>query len=192
MKKALLLISTIGLLSLAGLAKADTLVVNGGFETGDFSGWTTYPAPDFASYFGVDNSNPHSGTYAAYFGASPLAFDGIGQTLQTVANQQYMISFWLDIDSEGDPSNNFQALWNGIVVADITSQTANEGNYMQYTASVIGTGSDSLRLQGFNGASFDYLDDVSVAVATPEPASLLLSGLALLGLPVYVRSRKRS
>jgi len=62
-------------LTLAGTAKADVcgsiagnVVANCGFETGDFSGWTLSgnlqggAPPNF--YYGVDNTNPNSGSYA--------------------------------------------------------------------------------------------------------------------------------
>ncbi len=40
------------------------LVVNPGFETGDFSGWTVTPTP-LVSGINVLPGHPHTGTYAA-------------------------------------------------------------------------------------------------------------------------------
>ncbi len=54
-------LATLALVSLAGVAQAS--VVNGGFETGDFTGWETLGTGD--SVFEIsDDSN--SGTWAAY------------------------------------------------------------------------------------------------------------------------------
>ena len=43
------------------------LIVNGGFETGNFSGWTHSTLDD--NSLGVDSFAPHSGLDAAFFGA---------------------------------------------------------------------------------------------------------------------------
>src|SRR6267378_1982555 len=60
------------------------LVKNCGFETGDFTDWTTIPAvPANNSNFGVDNRLPNSGTYAAFFEATGTFDDTITQTLTT-------------------------------------------------------------------------------------------------------------
>jgi hypothetical protein len=46
----------------AGGAQAANIAVNGGFETGDFTGWTVFPNAGTQS---VGTTNPSSGTYAA-------------------------------------------------------------------------------------------------------------------------------
>jgi hypothetical protein len=74
------------------------LIVNGGFETGDFTGWTTTPAAS-GSFFGVVNNGVpflHSGNYAAMFhGETEDSFDSISQTLATVPGLTYTVDFWL-------------------------------------------------------------------------------------------------
>src|SRR5207248_9625376 len=73
------------------------LIVNPGFETGSFSGWTFNPGPSSAST--VDNSNPHTGTYAAVLdapgtvGAPPD--EELSQTVVTTPGTFYDVSFWL-------------------------------------------------------------------------------------------------
>ena len=39
---------------------AAPILVNGGFETGNFAGWTAMPGPGI-SFFGVNNADPHTG-----------------------------------------------------------------------------------------------------------------------------------
>jgi hypothetical protein len=59
MRKYLVLITVVCSILMVQTASAD-LVVNGGFETGIFSGWTTIPAtPAGTSDFGVSNVEPH-------------------------------------------------------------------------------------------------------------------------------------
>ena len=72
------------------------IVVNGGFETGDFSGWTTSIDPVFD---GVDSFAPHSGTFAAFFG-NPSGASTISQTLTTVSGTVYSIDFWLQAEAD--------------------------------------------------------------------------------------------
>jgi hypothetical protein len=70
------------------------LVVNCGFETADFTGWTITPANP-GSLFGV-NGNPHTGDNAAFFGAiTPPFADSISQSIPTIPEQTYNVAFWL-------------------------------------------------------------------------------------------------
>lgn len=64
--------------------------------------------------------------------------------------------------------------------------------YQQFSASVVGAGSDTLVFTSVNDPGFTLLDDVSLVATTPEPVecSALLSGLVLLGLAVRRRVQK--
>jgi hypothetical protein len=81
----------VGLLALPSGASAD-LVVNGGFETGTFAGWTQFGDTSFT---GVSSGVPvHSGNFAAFFGPTDF-IGGIFQNLPTVVGQTYTLDFWL-------------------------------------------------------------------------------------------------
>ena len=56
-------------------------VTNGGFETGDFTGWVQ---TGDASFTGIDTFAARSGTYGAFFG--PTSVGGISQSFATVAS----------------------------------------------------------------------------------------------------------
>src|ERR1700737_3907412 len=60
------------------------LIVNSGFETGNFAGWTFNPGPTSGS--GVSNSNPPSGTYAAVLDdtTGPPPVEELSQTVATI------------------------------------------------------------------------------------------------------------
>ena len=90
---------------------ASELVVNGGFETGNFTGWTTLPALSGSDFY-VTSFYPHSDTYNALFAAGGQYDDSIMQSLPTVPGQSYKIEFWL-AHPYSDSSNDFTASWDG-------------------------------------------------------------------------------
>jgi hypothetical protein len=134
-------------------------VVNGGFETGDFTGWTIIPAQQ-GSLFGVSNFEPHSGNFAAYFGGvSPPFRDTIQQSIPTVAGVMYSFSYWLIND--GGPANEFRVSWGGVVIQDIVDSAA--FSYTQYTFTEMATGSSTvIEFSSYQAPSYFRLDDVSV------------------------------
>jgi hypothetical protein len=169
----------------AATLSAGSLVVNGGFETGDFTGWTQGGNTGF---MGVSDEFAYSGDYGAYFGAE--GSDGsLSQTLTTVVGTSYTLSFWLENDGSG--TNDFSVSWDGYTLLPNWTDADSFG-YTEYTFSgLIGTGSDTLTFTARNDPGFYGLDDVSVSTgsAIPEPATLGLIGAALAGLGLL---RKRS
>jgi subtilase family serine protease len=106
--------------ALVGLA-GTSIIQNGGFETGNFNGWTLvgngtngstiYNAVVSAGSFG-DNSGTnfiHSGTYGAFLGDNQIAT--LSQTLNTFPGQGYLLSFWLDNPTNGSVQQ-FLVNWN--------------------------------------------------------------------------------
>jgi hypothetical protein len=171
--RALAGLSAAGLLFVLSLqCIAAELVVNGGFETGNFSGWTTTPAST-GSLFGVESNNPHSGTFNAYFGATQLFPDSIRQNIPTVPGALYQVSFWLRND--GSPPNEVRVDFGGNTLADIGIQAAfpyrrfvfpdptlsmpSPANSL-YT--VAAGASTTLEIKAYHSPSFWRLDDVSV------------------------------
>lgn len=157
-------------------AQASNLVVNGGFETGDFTGWTVNPV----SYPMYIVANPvASGQFAAQIAGYAFGPDTLGQTITDVAGQSYKLTFsrWQDVALP----NGFSVTWNGATVfSEVDVLVA---GYQQFTLTVTGTGLDDLVFTAYNDPAFTYLDDVSLTTGVPEPTvwALMIGGFGLAG-----------
>jgi glucuronoarabinoxylan endo-1,4-beta-xylanase len=169
----------IGLLSiLAGIAGAQELAINPGFETGDTTGWTTQGSPTLT----VENTQVHSGSYACLVTNRTATWNGIAQSFTSVlqANQTYNVSAWVRLVSganqtvyltfaktDGNPTSYAQAATG---TATSTGWTQISG---QYTLNVSGTLSAlTLYAELPNSATGAYyIDDLSVQLPnlTPPP-----------------------
>ena len=177
-------------------AMAANLVTNGGFETGNLTGWsltgvTSGPAYNGIDY-GVDAADAYSGNYGAFFGP-PGGIMTLSQTLSTTPGTNYTISFWLAQDTDVTPgyTNSLAVLLGSTTAYSATNIAAQD--YTFYTVSgVASTASDLLRFSFRNDAGYFSLDDVSVIASTsstPEPATLFLIAPVLGGF-LFLRRRK--
>jgi hypothetical protein len=141
----------------ATLAVSSNLVTNGGFETGDFSGWTQ--SGDTGAT-GVIRSPVHSGTYAAEFGPNTLGF--LSQTLATTPGTSYTLTFWLSHPySDAGQGTEWLVRVGGATLMDV-HDPGNFG-YTQFTFAFTATGSTTALQFGFaEPPDYFYLDDVTV------------------------------
>src|SRR5207302_790086 len=101
------------------------VIVNGGFETGDFSGWTL--SGDSATTF-VDTGFAHSGSYAAFLGEIG-DLGSLSQTFSTTLGASYSLTFWFAGD--GETPSEFAAILGGMTLLDLVNPPFDE-NYKKY------------------------------------------------------------
>ena len=172
---------------LAASAHAN-LVTNGGFEIGNFTGWTVTNAAGGSSDISVASNFPHAGSFYARFGATGASFDTISQTLATIAGASYTVSYWLrtDVVLAAGTDDAFQFNWDGGAVEDSLVNLGDTPYTLHTATRVASSTSTTISFAARNFPGFDRLDDVSVdflsgpppAVGVPEPGSLALVGLA--------------
>ncbi len=154
------------------------LVTNGGFETGDFSGWQVSLAGQGSS-LSIFGSGSFDGAFHASFGATGGAYDAISQTLGTTAGQQYEIRLW--VQNFGIELDSLQILWEGGVVTDLTPLGTGLEAWESISLVVDATQSGSaFTIRSFDGQGAIGVDAVSVTLV-PAPGVGVLALAALAG-----------
>ena len=176
-------LATIG----APLLAQATPLVNGGFETGDFAGWTGIGD---TSFNGVQCPGAGPGVFegrcSAYFGPVE-APGGITQTVDFgAAGVPWNLSFALKAD--GSAPSSLTVRFGTQTLLSLTDPPA--GDFTLYHFSGVSTAASmALAFTFFDPTSFLFLDGVSVS-AVPEPATAGLLGVGLAAL--LVRRRRRT
>jgi len=207
-------VSVIATFGLAGAAQAAPveLAVNGGFETGDFTGWAQFPGTGGAASQQIVTTNPSSGTFAARLtennpAANILKQANLAPGLWT-AGQEITISF----DYRGTTAAGglmFVELFNELdgggvgpgsgIIGGPLFGGATADTWQTFTTTAFAgpdtSGGITLQLAAICGADANcvsdfYIDNVSiVADVVPIPAAVWLFGSAL-GMMGWTRRRK--
>ena len=179
MIKKLLIFAAIAMLFVgvqAGTASAD-LVLNGSFQTGDFTNWTQSGDNTF-SYVSTASTGAPAGSTEAMLGTNG-SNGTISQTINTTVGQAYTVSFWLASDDFlQTPTTYFKALWNGAVETTnpgLPSYTVGAFDYTQFVFTGIATSANTTLAFNYENDNAGYhLTDISAATATPIPATVWL------------------
>ena len=208
----------VAMLLCTGAAQAvyQDIAVNGGFETGTFAGWTSFPGSLGAAGQQISSTNPASGTYSANLTEPAPAANIIKQANLLpgawTPGQQIDISF----DIRGSSANGgvlFAELFSEITGGGTSSSVILGGgplfpnadpdvwttyNFTGFAGSDT-SGGITLQLNAACGAgagcvSDYFIDNVSISAdvnAVPVPAAVWLFGSGLVGL-VGIAKRKKA
>jgi len=159
---------------------AVSAIQNGGFETGNFTGWTRSGTTSIST-------TAHSGSYSAQLGStSPTnGNSSISQTF-TAPNGSTQLSFWYQVHCP----DTVQYDWATATLKDNTTNTTttilprtctNTGSWVQVSANVIAGHSYTLTLtsrdDNYPGdPTYTLYDDVATGTQSPEPSSPLVNG----------------
>ena len=165
------------------------LVTNGGFETGDFTGWT-------ASVWQVSDLDPHSGLSAALnFCAGPPCTDPTSpnsaflfQDLATIPGGIYNLSFWFNTGFFPTEGSELKVLWGSQQVADFVNVDTNDDYQHSVVTNLTATSASTrLKFLGRQDPAILFLDDIDVeavlinAIPEPAPVGVTLAGLLMIG-----------
>ena len=136
-----------------------TIAVNGGFESGDLTGWSSSNVTADPVFFGGE-----FGTYSARLAGSGF----LEQNVATTAGQHYTLSFYLAGDAEAE-STSITVYWDGVPIL-VQSNVAL--GLQQYTFDVVGDALDPTTqlFFDFSGDGTGMLvDQVSVTSTSGPP-----------------------
>ena len=177
-------------LTMSGAKAGFQVIDNGGFETGDFTGWTRSGNSGSTS---VDAAFAHTGTFGAKLG--PVGSDGfLSQNVTGLtAGNSYDLTFFLQYNGSG--LNDFSLVVDGVTLFSVVNGPTTP--YTSITRTFTATSPTAGVTFGFRqDPSFHGLDDVSISggtpsVATPLPPTLL-AGFLGMGLLAGVRRFRRA
>jgi hypothetical protein len=158
------------------LEVGQSLVQNGGFETGELSFWSLSAGASIYNEVVSSSDYPylgyfvHSGTYGALLGqAGSLAY--LSQTLPTIPGQTYLLSFWLENPDAvfwgGVTPNQFVVNWNtnspGVNTIFNTNNMAALDTWSNMTFIVTATGTNTtLQFGNRNDPAAFGVDDINL------------------------------
>jgi hypothetical protein len=201
-------------LSLSGItAHAANLVMNGDFETGSLSGWTVFTTANGSNGPGrpsVDTFDTGLGpSFSVHFNVGQVVFTpgdaeggGLTQTVSVVTSGMYTVggTFGELVNVGGNSDAGvFSILIDSTVVATHTFGNINAGDTLigSLNGSIsLTTGPHTFELLitrthvgGTNNTPEEFVDNLSLVQATPEPSTVLLVAAGLGGLALVRRKQ---
>lgn len=165
-------LGSMAVLFVCALTRADDLIVNGGFETGDLTGWTAQAAttrPALSITFPGFGNTGHFSTLFYGFGPEP---DQLLQTVPTQQGRAYVLQMWVN-NTNSTNGGSARVWWEGSEIYNATPLASPLNEWTRLTFVVVSTGASSeLRIGGFGSSGGFMIDDVSLVKATNAPCEV--------------------
>jgi hypothetical protein len=147
---------------------------NGGFETGNLSGWQT---SGFTGQESVRTVEPHGGSYEFTIGT--LGADSTtSQHIATIAGHTYQVQFWLANGFADQRAYDFTASFAGQTLLTLNHSGVQDYTLYSYTVTATGSASDLAFTARNDGGAWE-LDDVSVTDVTPNAPPSITGDLSV-------------
>lgn len=175
----MVLAATLGLFA-GQSANAQNLLVNPGFETGNFAGWSLSGSTAYEGVSSTFATTPYAGSYSAFFGAVG-SYNVISQTFATTPGDVYNVSFALD--NSGGPFSEANLSWGGSQVWDL--KPSSTFGWTEFGLNEQATGSSITVSIGFEQVpSYFNLDNTSVVDLTQNSSFVPVLNTADIGAPI--------
>jgi len=183
-------------MAMLAVAAQATTVFNGGFETGDLTGWTLTNSSVFdavcqaGSPIGAATCIVNSGDFAMSLGHAG-GVTTLSQSLTTTPGAIYTLDFYLANDNAtGAGTETFEVMWDGSSVYSLSSPQLSFP-YTLVSLNVMATSnSTTLSFLAQQDPSQWFLDDVSVQ-AVPETTAMHMVAFGLITAVLARRSRRK-
>ncbi|NGM82756.1 carbohydrate-binding protein [Paenibacillus sp. 7124] len=135
------------------------LLLNGGFESGDLTGWTEWHPSGQAAAYGIDGSDVHEGGKKLYFWYVNAYQQSVHQIKTGLSNGSYTVTAWVKATANGSQPSAARLEVNGAY----TNFTV-DGIWRQYTADVTVSGGqvDAGFYVNSPGSTSIQIDDVKL------------------------------
>lgn len=175
-------IAVAGLIAAAAVPAGAATIINGSFETGNFSGWTLSSSGGLTGSTIVSTAQADAGLYSARFRTGTGNFRIISQTVATNVGQNYLLRYSM-LNQGARAFDTIDVTTGGTT---ISFGNRSPFGWTQFVQGFQATSTSTLirfavKHTGGTTGNYLYLDKVSLSVPEPSTWAMLIVGFGLVG-----------